>query len=355
MFQSPWFLVLLLVLPLVGWRLFGKNKQHSIRFTGVSIARRIQPTLRQRLLWLPKLLTLLALLFLILGLARPREGREKTIIESEGIAIQMVVDRSGSMRALDFKIDGEEVDRLTAIKNVADKFVIGKDGLEGRYSDLVGLITFAGYADGITPLTLDHAYLINNLKQTEIVESRSEDGTAIGDAIALAVEKLNALDDRQNEEVKSKVIILLTDGENTAGELEPQAAADIAQTMGIKVYTIGVGTKGRAPFPVPNTFTGRRMIQMVPVNIDEETLTKVAETTGGKYFRATDTDSLENIYAEINELEKTKVESQNFVNYRELAVQSFQGPIPVPPILLIAFCCLVSRVILENSWLREIA
>lgn len=356
MFQSPWFLLLLLLLPIIGWRLFRRKRSDSIRFTGVSIARRIHPTIRQRVLWLPKLLTLLTILFLILGLARPREGREKTIIDSEGIAIELVVDRSGSMRALDFQIDGEDVDRLTAIKNVAGKFILGQDGLDGRYSDLVGLITFAGYADGITPSTLDHSFLINNLKQTEIVESRSEDGTAIGDAIALAVEKLNSLDERQKEKVKSKVIILLTDGENTAGELEPQAAADVAQTMGIKIYTIGIGTKGRAPFPIPDAFTGRRIIRMVPVNIDEETLKDVAETTGGKYFRATDTDSLESIYAEIDELEKTKVESQNFVNYRELAVQSFRGSwLSCPPILLIAFSCLIGRVILENTWLRTTA
>jgi len=187
----------------------------AIRFTSVSIAKRLSPTLRQRLLWLPKLLALLALLFLIVGLARPREGRDRTIVNSEGIAIEMVVDRSGSMQALDFKIDGEHVDRLTAIKNVAGKFVTGDpegdQDLEGRFSDLVGLITFAGFADGVTPPTLDHGFVVANLNKTEIVEVRSEDGTAIGDAIALAVEKLNALDERQEEKVKSKVIILLTD------------------------------------------------------------------------------------------------------------------------------------------------
>ena len=359
MFHSPWYFWLLLLLPLIAWRLFSKQRKSSIRFTSVSIAKRLSPTLRQRLLWLPKLLTLLALLFLIVGLARPREGRDRTIVNSEGIAIEMVVDRSGSMQALDFKIDGEHVDRLTAIKNVAGKFVTGDpegdQDLEGRFSDLVGLITFAGFADGVTPPTLDHGFVVANLNKTEIVEVRSEDGTAIGDAIALAVEKLNALDERQEEKVKSKVIILLTDGENTAGELEPVAAAEVAQTMGIKIYTIGVGTKGQAPFPVLNRFTGRQMVRMIEVNIDEETLQKVAQTTGGKYFRATDTDSLMGIYQEIDQLEKTKVESKNFTDYRELAVQPYRlGSLSIAPLLLIAFGLLIGRVVLQNTWLRAI-
>ena len=359
MFHSPWYFLLLLLLPLIAWRLFSKQRKSSIRFTSVSIAKRLSPTLRQRLLWLPKLLTLLALLFLIVGLARPREGRDRTIVNSEGIAIEMVVDRSGSMQALDFKIDGEHVDRLTAVKNVAGKFVTGDpegdQDLEGRFSDLVGLITFAGFADGVTPPTLDHGFVVANLNKTEIVEVRSEDGTAIGDAIALAVEKLNALDERQEEKVKSKVIILLTDGENTAGELEPVAAAEVAQTMGIKIYTIGVGTKGQAPFPVLNRFTGRQMVRMIEVNIDEETLQKVAQTTGGKYFRATDTDSLMGIYQEIDQLEKTKVESKNFTDYRELAVQPYRlGSLSIAPLLLIAFGLLIGRVVLQNTWLRAI-
>ena len=143
---------------------------------------------------------------------------------------------------------------LTAIKNVAGKFVTGGENLDGRFSDLVGLITFAGYADGETPPTLDHAFLVSQLNNAQIVTNRSEDGTAIGDAISLAVEKLNALDQRQKQKVKSKVIILLTDGENNAGELEPIQAAELAQTMGIKVYTIGVGTKGQAPVPVTDAF-----------------------------------------------------------------------------------------------------
>lgn len=354
MFHSPWYFLLLLLLPLVAWRLFAKRRKPAIGFSSVALARKISPTLRQRMAWLPSVLTIGSIVFLIFGLARPREGREQTVADSEGIAIEMVVDRSGSMRAMDFKIDGENVDRLTAIKSVAGKFVAGGDGLDGRFSDLVGLITFARYADGQTPPTLDHSFLVSKLNETQIVEYRSEDGTAIGDSIALAVEKLNALDDRQDEKVKSKIIILLTDGENTVGELEPTQASEIAQTMGIKVYTIGVGTQGRAPVPMTDSFSGRTRIQMIPVNIDEVTLQKVADMTGGKYFRATDTDSLEKIYEEIDQLEKTKVEAKHFVDYRELAVQPFKaGLLTVPPMILIAFVLLFVRVVLQQTWLRE--
>lgn len=389
MFHNPWLLILLLLLPWAAWALFAKRRQSAVTYSSVALAGRVKPTLRQRLLWLPSVLTLAAMLCLILGLARPREGRERTITDSEGIAIELVVDRSGSMRALDFRIEGEQVDRLTAIKSVASKFVAGGDGLEGRFADLVGLITFAGYADGITPPTLDHTFLVDQLNNTEIVANRDEDGTAIGDALALAVEKLHGLgDERQRKSlanrrdpandaasnaaelgsqreqpnsdvegrIKSKVVILLTDGENTAGELEPIQAAELAETLGIRVYTIGVGTKGRAPIPVRDGFTGRTFIRTMPVNIDEATLRQVAETTGAEYFRATDTESLTKIYEEIDQLEKSKVESQHFVDYRELAVQPIQmGLVRIPPILLAAFVLLAIRILLQQTWLRELS
>ncbi len=354
MFFSPWYFLFLLLLPLIGWRLFAPRRRLAVRFSSLNLAKQLTPTVRQRMAWLPGVLTIAAVLALIVGLAQPREGRVQTVTDSEGIAIELVVDRSGSMQAMDFQVEGEHVDRLTAIKNVAGKFVAGGDKLKGRFSDLVGLIAFAGYADGETPPTLDHAFLVSQLNNTQIVTNRSEDGTAIGDAISLAVEKLNALDSRQKEKVRSKVIILLTDGENNAGQLDPVQAAELAETMGIKVYTIGVGTKGQAPMPVEDPFTGRTTMQWVQVSIDEETLTKVASITGGKYFRATDTDSLEKIYNEIDQLEKTKVEAQHFVDYRELAIQpyTFAG-FTVPPMLLIAFVLLAARLLLQQTWLRE--
>ncbi|MCA9010343.1 MAG: VWA domain-containing protein [Planctomycetaceae bacterium] len=354
MFFSPWYFLLLLLLPLAARRLFAPRRRSAVRFSSVNLVRQLAPTFRQRITWLPGALTLGAVSAIIVGLAQPREGREQTVTDTEGIAIELVVDRSGSMQAMDFQVNGEHVDRLAAIKNVVGKFVLGGDQLKGRFSDLVGLISFAGYADGETPPTLDHAFLVSQLNQTQIVTSRSEDGTAIGDAISLAVEKLNALDDRQNEKVKSKIIILLTDGENNAGQLEPIQAAELAETMGIRIYTIGVGTKGQAPMPVQDPFSGRTVMQWVPVSIDEETLTKVAEITQGKYFRATDTDSLEQIYSEIDLLEKTKVEAQHFVDYRELAIQPYSiAGISVPPVLLVAFVLLAARVLLQQTWLRE--
>lgn len=361
MFHHPWFLVLLPLVPLVGWRLWIADREHAVSFSSAAADWNVRPTWRQRLLWVPPVLTLFALTLMIVSLARPRHGREQTIINSEGIAIEMVVDRSGSMQALDFQIDGKHVDRLMAIKNVAAKFVGGDedldraDALPGRISDLIGLITFAGYADAITPPTLDHTFLIAQLENTEIVTERREDGTAIGDAISLAIEKLSTLDERQKEKVKSKIVILLTDGENTAGETEPLQAAELAKAMGVKIYTIGVGTKGRAPFPVRRSRSGQVMVQYVPVNIDEETLRAIADETGGKYFRATDTKSLELIYDEIDQLEKSKVETQQFVDYRELAVQSVRfGGYQVPALLMIALWLLAARAILSHTVLRQL-
>jgi Ca-activated chloride channel family protein len=364
MFHHPWFLLLLFLVPLVGWRLWSANRDTAVSFSSAAANWNVRPTWRQRIVWVPSALMLTALTLMIVALARPRHGREQTIIDSDGIAIEMVVDRSGSMQALDFQIEGQHVDRLTAIKNVAAKFVGGdeeseRDGaLPGRVSDLIGLITFAGYADAVTPPTLDHTFLIAQLEKTSIVdqrrEGRSEDGTAIGDALSLAVDKLSTLDERQKEKVKSKVVILLTDGENTAGETEPIQAAELAKAMGIKVYTIGVGTKGRAPFPVFRR-GGQISFEYHDVNIDEETLRAIADETGGKYFRATDTKSLEAIYDEIDQLEKTKVEAQQFVDYRELAVQSARlGRFRVPALLLMALLMLAVRTILGLTILRKV-
>ncbi len=326
-----------------------------------------------------------ALTLMIVSLARPRYGKEQTVVTSEGIAIEMVVDRSGSMQALDFKIDGQNVDRLTAIKNVAAQFVLGDEtdgrrggdssdrdpAVKGRTGDLIGLITFAGYADAITPPTLDHSFLIAQLENTDIVSEQEEDGTAIGDALSLAVDKLSSMD--QEEEKKpsdssgsaisgkasvekkpqSKVIILLTDGENTAGQTEPSAAAELAKTLGIKVYTIGVGTQGRAPYPVGRTPSGQVLVDYYNVTIDEETLTQIADQTGGKYFRATDTDSLATIYQEIDQLEKTKVETQQYSDYRELAVQAtYANGWHIPPLLLVALALIAIATILKQIFYR---
>ncbi|MBX3411114.1 MAG: VWA domain-containing protein [Pirellulales bacterium] len=358
-FHSPsiWFALLLLLVPLVAWRLFVKRPWSAVKFSSLDVARATGSTWRTRLAWLPAALRVAALVVLVVALARPQWGKTLTTTDAEGIAIQMVVDRSGSMRAHDFELDGQPVDRLTALKRVAADFISGGEGLTGRTNDLVGLITFARFADATCPLTLDHGYTVDALRTSQIVSDEREDGTAIGDALGLAVERLQGLEDSRRDgaaPVKSKVIVLLTDGENNAGDLDPLAAATVAKTLGVKIYTIGVGTRGEAPVPVEDPFSGEMVMRWVQVSIDEETLTKLAEETGGQYFRATDTDSLERIYAEIDRLEKSKVEEQRFTDYRELAVQPFQERgWSFPPLLFAAFGLLAGECALSATLLRR--
>ncbi len=361
MFYNPWFFLLLLLLPVAAWRLWSRSRTAAVPFSGTQFAKILSPTWRQRLAWLPGALTLAAIVLLIVALARPREGRQQTIVDSEGIAMEMVVDRSGSMQAMDFQINGQHVDRLTAIKNVAGRFIMGDsdahthDGLTGRANDSVGLITFARAADAIMPPTLDHAFVIDQLNHQQVATRRSEDGTAIGDAISLAVEKLRSLDDRKKDKIKSKVVILLTDGDNNSGDVDPLQAAELAKTMGVKIYTIGVGTRGAAPMPVRDPFTGQQRIQWVDVTMDEDTLQKIAAATGGKYFRATDTKSLISIYHEIDQLEKSKVESRQFTDYRELAIEPVHsGTWLIPPVVLVALGLLSARVLLSDLVFREL-
>ena len=355
-FQYPWFLLLLLLVPLLAWRMY-KRPALAVTFSDTSAMTGMNRTLKARLHRLPQVLRLLAVMLLVVSLAGPREGRAQTRIDSEGIAIQLLVDRSGSMRATDFKLQGRPVDRLAAIKNVASRFVLGDDQLDGRAADMVGLITFARYADNASPLTLDHAYLVDQLLATSIVNDRSEDGTAIGDAIGLGVERLRALEDsrQDSDPIPGKIIILLTDGENNAGDLEPLAAAELAKAMGVKIYTIGVGTRGMASVPVTDPFTGMTVNRRVPVNIDEDTLRSVAQATSGQYFRATDTDSLEGIYAQIDQLEKTRIEEQTVVDYRQLAIEPLRTSLAtMPPLLLIVFALLAGELMLSHTWLRRL-
>lgn len=358
---SVWFLLLLLAVPLLAWRLFARRAA-TVNFSATDVVADLGSTWKTRTWWVPPALRVSAVVLVIVALARPQEGLKETIVDSEGIAIEMVVDRSGSMRAMDFEVAGEPVDRLTAIKDVAGKFVNGDDDLDGRPADLIGLVTFAGFADGSSPLTLDHPYLLARLNQTEIASDRNEDGTAIGNALSLAVEKLNLREQRQMGEnddegrkLKSKVVILLTDGENNAGDVDPLQAAELAATMDVKVYTIGVGTKGRAPVPVTDPFTGQTFVQWADVSIDEETLEAIADTTGGKYFRATDTASLTGIYDEIDQLEKSHVEERHYVDFRELAVEPLRaGFVTLPPLLLVALLLLATECVLSGTVYRQI-
>ncbi|NOX57791.1 MAG: VWA domain-containing protein [Planctomycetes bacterium] len=356
-------LVLLGLVPLIWWRWRRQHRHAAIRFSSLENLRQQGRTWAVRVRFIIPLLRTFAVIIMVVCLARPQKGDEETRIVSEGIAIQLLVDRSGSMRALDFHIDGERVNRLEAIKSVATQFVQGeKDaGLAGRADDLIGMITFAAYADSRCPLTLDHAYLIDTLQQTKLIareDAREEDGTAIGDAIALGVLRMKDMTKRREalstNRIKSKVLVLLTDGEQTKGDLTPQQGADLAKAEGIKIYTIGVGSRGVVPVPTIDPF-GREELGKAEFPLDETTLTEVAETTGGEYFRATNTETLRNIYARIDELEKTATEEKRYLQHAEMATQWVSiGTWNYPPLLLLALACLAVEVLLVNTRFRKV-
>jgi Ca-activated chloride channel family protein len=261
------------------------------------------------------------------------------------------------MAAMDFIIDGTRVDRLTAVKKVLTDFVEGGDELGGRPDDLVGLVAFAKYADTASPLTLDHAHVINALNAVRIATDRAEDGTAIGDAMALAVERLRELEERGDDagrKIKSKVIVLLTDGENNSGDIDPIVAAEIAAAFDVKLYAIGVGSNGAAPIQVRDAL-GRMRMHRVPVSIDEDTLREMAAVTGGRYFRATDTDSLRDIYEAIDEMEKTTTEHRRYKLYSDLAVKSLRvRGFDLPPLLLVALLFLGIEQLLVHTRFRTL-
>jgi Ca-activated chloride channel family protein len=285
---------------------------------------------------LPGLRTL-ALLLCILALARPQRGIEAIKVFSEGIAILMAVDISGSMAALDLQVDGRQSSRLDAVKQTFHNFVGGSKNLSGRAGDLIGMVTFARYPDSLCPLTLDHDTLLALLDQVDIVSVPEEDGTAIGEAMALGIERL------KDSTATSRIMIVLTDGVNNAGETEPLQAAQIARAFGIKIYTIGAGTRGVAMIPVRSP-TGQMVLQRMPVDIDERMLTDVATLTGGQYFRATDGATLQAIYAEIDRLEKTTNVTEHYQQYAEL----------FPVLLMPALGCLVLEMVLVNTRFRKI-
>ncbi len=360
--NSRWALLLLLLVPVIWWRAYLHNRPTAIRFSSVAPLVRLPRTWRTRARWLLPALRTAALILLIVAVARPRKGNEQARVRAEGIAIQLLVDRSGSMQALDFKLNGKRVNRLTAVQNVARDFVKGSGSLAGRPDDLIGMISFARYADSKCPLTLDHDFLLEALSKTEIVDPRraqDEDGTAIGDAIALGVEQMRALDEQRRSRggptVKSRVMILLTDGENNAGDIDPRQAAQMAATFETKIYTIGVGTRGLAEVPMIDPFSGRTVLRSTQVRIDEDALRRIAAATGGRYFRATDTDSLRDIYAEIDKMEKEETVEKRFYQYKELATQPLRvGPLSFPPLLVGVFVLLALEMVLANTWLRRV-
>jgi Ca-activated chloride channel family protein len=306
--REPWFLLAALAaIPLYMW---ARRPPGRLTFSSLRLlpARR---SWRARTSFLPAAMLSLAVVGLAVALAGPRVPDRRAPVRREGIAIMMVVDVSGSMRALDLSTPRQERTRLQAVVEVFDDFVTGKRGLPGRASDAIGLVSTARYADTRSPLTLDHANLVSIARSLEIVSDRAEDGTALGDGLGLAVERL------RESKARSRVAILLTDGVSNAGTDAPLDAAKLAKKLGIKVYTVGAGTNGLAPVRVEDPFSGRSLLRQVPVEIDEETLRAIADQTGGAYFRATDADALRRVYAQIDRLERSQLEGHRWRQYRE--------------------------------------
>ena len=323
-FAYPELLWLLILLPLIATWYILQARKTSATMTISSLKpfeggrRGLRVYLRHSL----PILRALSVGFLIIALARPQNTNSWQKDSIEGIDIMLAMDVSGSMQAMDFKPN-----RLEAAKDVAISFI------NNRPNDNIGMVTFAGESFTQCPLTTDHTVLLNMVQDLQM--GVLDDGTAIGMGLATAVNRL------KDSKAKSRVVILLTDGSNNMGDITPRMAADIARTFGIRVYTVGVGTRGEAPFPIQTEFGVR--IQNVPVDIDEPTLDGIAEVSGGKYFRAVDNERLNEIYKEIDKLEKTRLMTKSFKAYEEKYFVY----------ALIAFLLLLTEFLLRNTLLRS--
>ena len=325
----PWLLLLLLLL--LPWMRARRKRERSAAFlySSVDLVRGITDLGRARRNLLAPSLRCLCLALCIVALARPRVGEGETTVRATGIDIVAALDLSGSMAAEDFRIEGKRVNRLEAARDRLATFI------EGRRGDRIGLVAFAGRAYVASPLTLDHDFLLQNLDRLAL--DTIEDGTAIGSAMMAGLDRLRDLDS------KSRILILMTDGQNNQGEVPPLTAAEVARTLEVKVYTIGVGTRGRAPMPRKDHLGRTRYIE-VAVDIDEETLGEIAGRTEGRYWRADSADTLESIYEEIDRLEKTEVEVSRYQRYREL----------FPWFLLAALTVLLLEILLVHTLWRRL-
>ena len=297
-FEDPWVLGLLAIVPLTYWLgARGERRTGALRFSALDMARQAGNGISVWLPRVPALLGAVGVTAVIVALARPQTGITSETLLTEGIDIIMVMDVSSSMLAEDL-----EPNRLQAAKGVAADFV------GGRRNDRIGLVAFAGEAFTQAPLTLDYSVVQSLIGELQV--GIIEDGTAVGMGLGTAVKRLQASD------AESKVVILLTDGRSNRGEIGPVTAARMAQALGVRVYTVGVGTRGNAPVPIADPLVGTRLVP-IRVDIDEPTLQEIAELTGGRYFRATDNESLTSIYEEIDQLERTEIEVENFTQYAE--------------------------------------
>lgn len=304
-FAHPYLLFLLLLLPLAAWLKGRRGKPPAFVYSSVQLLRGVQDITKSQAGRLLASLRWMALALFIIALAQPRLTKfDTTKATASGVDIVVAFDLSGSMAAEDFEIGGERVNRVKMAKNVLEKFIAK------RPNDRIGLVAFGTQAYIASPITMDHDFLSKNLERMDL-NTINGNQTAIGSALSTAVNRLREL------KSKSKIVILMTDGVNNAGKVAPLTAAEAAQALGVKVYTIGVGTQGQAPMPATDMF-GRRVYQMVPVDIDEETLTKIANMTGGKYYRADNADKFQAIYREIDKLEKSEADVKKFAHHTEL-------------------------------------
>jgi Ca-activated chloride channel family protein len=318
-------LLLLLIVPIVYLELRGKRKRRSIAFSSLDVLSQARLEAGAVKKYGKAALRVLALVLVVLAAARPQTGRSESSIRTEGIDIVLVLDTSGSMQAQDFQPNN----RLHVAKEVVKEFI------SKRRRDRIGLVVFSAQALSQCPLTLDYDVLLTLVDRVDF--GMLEDGTAIGVALATACNRL------KDSQAKSRIVVLLTDGQNNTGMISPATAADIAKTLDIKTYTIGVGSRGTAPFPVDDPLFGRRLVPM-QVDLDEETLGEIARTTGGRYFRATDAEELAKIYDDIDRLEKTEIETRTFTSYTDKYLL-----FALPALIL-----LVAELALGESVLREV-
>ncbi len=321
----PWLALGLALVPLLIYlRYRFRESRPAIVYSNVGPLASLRPSLWVKLAWLPFALRMLTLTLMLVALARPQAGARAEEVITEGVDILLAIDISSSMKTEDFR----PKNRLHAAKEVVAEFI------QSRPHDRLGMVVFAARAITKCPLTLDHDILLTLLDDVEI--GTIEDGTAIGTALATSVNRL------KDSDARSRIIILLTDGVNNRGEIDPLTAAELAKTFGIKTYTVGAGKEGYAPYPFEDPRRGT-VYQDVLVEIDEETLQKIADITGGKYFRATDAESLVEVYSEIDTMEKTEIEQKQYVQYTELA----------PYFLMVAFGLLMIETLLTRTRLQR--
>lgn len=301
-FAHPYVLLWLLALPFLAWVKKQTGRTAAFVYSSVDLVRPISGLKRSRAGAILANLRWVALACFIVALAQPRLVRGESEVRASGIDIVVALDLSGSMRSEDF---GDGLSRIKLAKEVLGKFI------DNRPNDRIGLVAFAKDAYIASPLTLDHDFLQQNLDRLDIGKI-DENSTAIGSAIMAALNRLRDLKD------KSRIIILMTDGQNNSGKISPLTAAEAAQALGVKIYTIGIGRRGKAPYPVGVDQFGRKQYQWMDVDIDEDTLQKIAQMTGAKYFRADTADTLRNIYANIDRLERSEVEVKKYQHFDEL-------------------------------------